>query len=272
MRILVTGASGMIGSYVVKKLIEQQYEVVGLDCKESSFENERYHHEIVDLADIVALRDVFDRYEIDRVMHFAALAHTAGEDDLSWDRYYKINVECAKNVFIASSEKHILILQISTVDVYGFTKGIVSVETPTHPVTNYGKSKAMAETELKDICGMFGNSYSIYRFSPVYTPEIKRDIQKRYYLKSPDIAYMIGDGTEYEVLSIKNAARAVTDWVRTEPENDIRIIKDPKRMNTKAYLSREVKEGRAKIVLWFPKWLVRLGYTVIHGVLGDNSK
>lgn len=83
---------------------------------------------------------------------------------------------------------------------------------------------------------------------------------------------MIGDGTEYEVLNIVNAAKAVIEWTKSEPHNDIKIIKDPKRMNTKAYLSREVKEGRAKVVLWFPKWLVKLGYTVIHGVLGDNSK
>ena len=272
MRVLVTGAAGMIGSFVSKKMIAQGYDVIGIDCKDSSFENDKYHHEVVDLAEIDSVKSVFDKYDIDRVVHFAALAHTAGEQDLSWDRYYMINVECAKNVFVAASEKNIPILQISTVDVYGFTKGIVSTDTPTHPVTNYGKSKAMAEAELKEICGMYGNSYSIYRFSPVYTPEIKRDIQKRYYLKSPNIAYMIGDGTEYEVLNIVNAAKAVIEWTKSEPQNEIKIIKDPKRMNTKAYLSREVKEGRAKVVLWFPKWMVKLGYSVIHGVLGDNSK
>ena len=272
MKVLVTGACGMIGSYVVKKLIEQGCEVVGIDRRGSELTDGSYAHETVDLADPAAIEAVYEKYGIDRTIHFAALAHTAGEKDLSWDRYYKINVQCAENVFKAACKHRTPILQISTVDVYGFAKGVVSTETELHPVTSYGRSKAMAEKRLKKICGKYGVSYSIYRFSPVYTPEIKRDIQKRYYLKSPDIAYMIGDGTEYEVLSIKNAARAVTDWVRTEPENDIRIIKDPRRMNTKAYLSREVKEGRAKVVLWFPEWLVKLGYTVIHGMLGDNSR
>ncbi len=272
MNVLITGASGMIGSFVADKLLEQGYTVIGVDYKEAVASNEKYIHEIVDLSDISALRRVYSEHRIDRTIHFAALAHTAGEDDLSWNRYYKINVECAKNVFIASSEKRIPILQISTVDVFGFTKGAVSADTPIHPVTNYGKSKALAEKKLKAVCAKYGNSYSIYRFSPVYTPEIKRDIQKRYYLKYPNIAYLIGDSTEYEVLDINNAAKAVLGWLDYEPGNETRIIKDPERMNTREYLSREVKEGRAKIILWFPEWLVKLGYTVIHGVLGDNSK
>lgn len=272
MRILVTGASGMIGSFVVRKLLDHGYDVVGIDCREAEVTDTNYCHLIVDLADISALRNVFDEYKTDRVIHMAALAHTSGEKDLSWDRYYKINVLCAKNIFIAASEKNIPILQISTVDVYGFTKGVVNANTPTRPVTNYGKSKAMAEKELAEICRLYGSKYSVFRLSPVYTPEIKRDIQKRYYLQYPNIAYLIGDNTEYEVLDINNAAKEIVEWTRYEPSNDIRIIKDPKRMKTKDYISREIKEGRAKIVLWFPKWFVDLGYFVIHGILGDSSK
>ena len=197
MKILVTGASGMIGSFVAEKLLEQGYEVIGIDRANAKIDDKNYAHETVDLADFSAVKSVYEKYQIDRTVHFAALAHTAGENDLSWDRYYKINVECAENVFTAACESNSPILQISTVDVYGFTKGVVNAATPIHPVTNYGKSKALAEEKLKEICEGYGNSYSIYRFSPVYTPEIKRDIQKRYYLKFPSIAYLIGDSTEY---------------------------------------------------------------------------
>ena len=272
MKILVTGASGMIGSFAAKKLLEQGFEVVGADRTEARVQAAGYCHEIVDLADHAAVKKIYEKYDIGRTIHFAALAHTAGEKDLSWKRYYKVNVECAENVFRAACENASPVLQISTVDVYGFVSGTVDASTPVHPVTDYGRSKAMAEDTLREVCAEYGNSYSVFRLSPVYTPEIKRDIQKRYYLKYPDIAYMIGDGTEYEVLDINNAAKAVAEWAASEPKNEVRIIKDPVRMNTKTYLRREVREGRAKIVLWFPKWLVKLGYAVIHGIFGENSR
>lgn len=262
----------MIGSFVVKRLLEQGHTVIGIDRRESDFAGAGYTHLTVDLSDADALDRLYHENEIDRTVHLAALAHTAGETDLSWERYYHINVECAANVFTASCRRQIPVLLISTVDVYGFTGGVVSPETDIHPVTNYGKSKALAEEKLKEISAEYGCRYSIYRFSPVYTPEIKRDIQKRYYLKYPNIAYLIGSSTEYEVLDINNAADAVTEWTASEPQNEIRIIKDPRRMDTRDCLSREIKEGRAKTLLWFPKWLVKLGYKVIHGVLGDNSK
>ena len=38
-------------------------------------------------------------------------------------------------------------------------------------------------------------------------------------------------------------------------------------------LFRSEKEaGRAGTVLWLPRWLVRAGYAVLRGVLGENEK
>ena len=161
------------------------------------------------------------------------------------------------------------VLYISTVDVYGFYDGKEPVNgaTELHPVSLYGKSKAIAEEECKRL-----KRYSIFRLSPVYTDEIKRDIQKRYYLKYPNVAYRIGKGSEYEILNIRNAVAAMVDWCEKDPQNDIRILKDEKRMNTADYIRAEKAEGRAKIVLWLPQRLVNCGYTVFKGILGKNEK
>jgi hypothetical protein len=97
----------------------------------------------------------------------------------------------------------------------------------------------------------------------VYTEDVKRDIQKRYYLKYPDWAYLIGKGSEYEVLSIENAVAAMVDWVATEPDGKIRVIKDEHRLETAASIEQERKEGRAKHVLHFPRWIVDYSYTVL---------
>ena len=264
--ILVTGAKGMIGSKLVVGLLNSGYKVVGVDRRDAD-SSEAYCYCQADLADKEHLVEIVNTNNVDRIIHLAALAHTAGEADLSWERYKHVNVDCAKNVFEAAGDRPVL--QISTVDVFGFYDGKkpVNGNSELHPVSLYGKSKAMAEEECKKL-----KHYTIFRFSPVYTDEIKRDIQKRYYLKYPNIAYQIGKGTEYEILNIRNAVAVMVDWCKAEPKNDVRIIKDKDRMFTPDYIKAEKAEGRAKIVVRLPQWMVNCGYAVLKGILGKNEK
>lgn len=259
MKVLVTGAKGMIGSQLVKGLLEVGYEVSGVDRAAGEG--------IVqcDLADKESLKEA--SMDADRFIHLAALAHTEGEPDLSWERYKSVNVDCAKNVFDVAGDRPVLF--ISTVDVFGFYDGKrpVNGHSPIHPISNYGKSKALAEEECKKL-----RHFTIVRFSPVYTDTIKRDIQKRYYLKYPNVAYQIGKGSSYEILNIKKAIKTMVDWCQEEPKNDIRIIKDDKPMWTPDYIKAEKSEGRAKIVLRFPRWMVNCGYAVLKGILGEGEK
>ncbi len=259
MKVLVTGAKGMIGSQLVKGLLDVGYEVIAVDRIAGEGITQ------VDLADKDKLAEAAK--DADRFIHLAALAHTAGEKDLSWDRYQHINVDCAKNVFEIAGNRPVLF--ISTVDVFGFYDGKkpVNGNSPIHPVSMYGKSKALAEKECKKL-----EHYTIFRFSPVYTDTIKRDIQKRYYLKYPNIAYKIGKGTSFEILNIKNAVKAMMEWCQEKPLNNIQIIKDSKKMWTPDYIKAEKAEGRAKIVLWFPQWMVDCGYAMLRKTLGKNEK
>jgi nucleoside-diphosphate-sugar epimerase len=255
--ILVTGANGMIGSRLIKALLDKDYAVIGLDRTEQRLNYQGYTHLQADLSDKAGLKDIYQQYTITHTIHLAALAHERKGVDLSETAYRQANVINAQNVFEAAKGTNILF--ISTVDVYGFTKGTVSGETEVRPVSIYGKTKAEAEKILTKQ----GGKFNIYRFSPVYTEDVKRDIQKRYYLKYPEWAYIIGKGSEYEVLSIDNAVTAIAEWVVTEPDGKIKVIKDEHRLDTAAVIEQERKEGRAKHVLHFPRWLVVAGYAVL---------
>lgn len=272
MVILVTGSNGMIGSKLVKGLLDAGQKVVGIDRSKSRLSDSNYYHYQVDLSEIDQLRKVFTDIKIDRVIHLAALAHTVNETDLSWARYYHINVTCASNIFKIAFENGIPVLFISTVDVYGFKDGVVNSNSIQKPVTKYGKSKSLAERELRRLSAIYSIPFTIFRFSPVYTDEVKRDIQKRYYLKYPNVAYLVGKGQEYEILNVKKAVEEMVRWCSDSPNNEAKILKDLNNMWTPDYIRAEKEAGRAKVVIHIPKVLVRYGYALLKRVIGENDK
>jgi len=267
MTILVTGARGMIGSAVVKELLARGCEVVGVGRSGEEATEGNYRFVRADLAERERLRQIVEASGAERIIHLAALAHRDGMEELSWERYKRDNVDSAKNVFSCAGERPVLF--ISTIDVYGLYHGgaPVNVETPVAPVSDYGKSKALAERECQLL-----HRYDIFRLCPVYTPENKRDIQKRYYLKYPGLAYQVGRGTAFEVLSIERAAKAIADWCGREPTNAIRIIKDPEYLWTPDAIRAEKAAGRARLVLHVPAWCVRVGYGTMEAILGESEK
>lgn len=268
MNILVTGSAGMIGGYVVKGLIEHGHTVIGVDRVKPKVETEGLTPVILDLSSKDEVMRVFEENKIDRCIHLAALAHTAGVKDTSWEVFKRINVDCAENVFEACTKHYVPVLFISTVDAIGMVKGVITPDTKLNPISNYGKSKAMAEGRLKEIGGL----YNIYRFSPVYTEDVKRDIQKRYYLKYPDWAYLIGGGQQFEVLNVRKAVTTMVDWVDKNVDNTIHIIKDAELLDSANVIAEERAEGRAKHLLRIPRWMVVCGYYVIRLVFGKSNK
>ena len=267
MKILITGSAGMIGSYVVKELIAKGHTIVGLDRRESDWNHENFIQVALDLADKKALNDVLENEHVDRCIHLAALAHFAGENDLSFERFKFVNVTCAENVFEACADHSVPVLFISTVDAIGMVKGMITPETELNPISNYGKSKAMAEGRLREIC----RKWNIYRFSPVYTKTQKRDIEKRYYLKYPNLAYKIGSGEKFEVLEMSGAVKSMVDWVDKEVDNSIHIIKDTELLDVNTLIQREKAEGRAKYVLWLPRWMVVCGFYCVRLLFGRSN-
>ena len=258
----------MIGGYVVRGLIEKGHSVIGVDRVSKDIKLEGLSQIILDLSSKEAIMQLFDDKKIDRVIHLAALAHTRGVKDVSWEAFKKVNVDCAENLFEACAKHNVPVLFISTVDAIGMVKGLITPETELNPISNYGKSKAMAEGRLQEICKV----WNIYRFSPVYTPDIKRDIEKRYYLKYPNWAYKIGEGGLFEVLNVTGAVASMVSWVDKDVDNTIHVIKDPELLDINKLIEVEKAEGRAKHVLVFPRWLVLCGYYCFKLVFGKSNK
>ena len=71
---------------------------------------------------------------------------------------------------------------------------------------------------------------------------------------------------------MSGAVKAMVDWVDKDVDNTIRIIKDKELLDVNKLIASEKSEGRAKHVLWFPRWMVVCGYYCVKAVFGKSNK
>ena len=219
--ILVTGCNGLIGQEVVKGLLKEGFKVTGIDNRETSdFNSKNFSFIKLDLTSELELTKLFAMNDFSHVIHLAAIAHSIKGVKISWSRYYRINTLISRRIFQLASKKQIPIFFASTIDVYGIQTKIIDDNIVPNPIGHYAKSKFLAENALREIAQQ---PYLIARFAPIYSDNNRNDIHKRYYIRYPKIAYLFGDGVNYEFLHVDNVVRLVLKWVNV-PERICGII------------------------------------------------
>jgi UDP-glucose 4-epimerase len=104
------------------------------------------------------LQNIFSRYSIEAVMHFAAFAYV-GESVTDPGKYYRNNVCGTLSLVEAMLKARVSkIIFSSTCATYGHPQEIpITEEHLQHPINPYGRSKLMVEQILRD----FGNSHGL---------------------------------------------------------------------------------------------------------------
>lgn len=165
--ILVAGGAGYIGSHTVKYLLKNNYNVVVVD-------NLVYGHkeavltpnfEQIDLADKASLDNVFKKYKIDAVIHFAAYTYV-GESVSNPQKYYWNNVVNTLNLLDSMIENNVKnIVFSSTCATYGNPEYTpLDEKHPQFPINPYGKTKLMMEQIMADYETAYGLKYVALRY------------------------------------------------------------------------------------------------------------
>lgn len=180
-KILVTGGAGYIGSHTVIKLLESNYKVIVVDnlsnSSKSSIEkikqitNKELEFYKYDIRDFDKIKSIFDKHNIDSVIHFAGLK-AVGESVENPIIYYSNNVCGTCNLLKIMKLYNVKeIVFSSSATVYGQPKELPLKESsgagnPTNP---YGRSKLQIESILSDLQQSDSNwSITILRyFNPV---------------------------------------------------------------------------------------------------------
>ena len=163
--ILVTGGAGFIGSHTCVELLEQGYRVVIFDdlsnSSEVAVDRIRQITGATDdalvfvkgsILDRTAMDDVFDRFDIDALIHFAGFK-AVGESTQKPLEYYWNNVAGSLVLFDAARNHGVKnVIFSSSATVYGEPDIIPITEAcPLHEAANpYGETKVMLERILTD--------------------------------------------------------------------------------------------------------------------------
>ena len=177
MKILITGASGFIGSFIVEGALRRGFETWAAMRKSSSkayLQDERIHFIELNLNSKEQLVEQLKGKDFDYVVHAAGVTKCLNKAD-----FHRINTEGTKNLAEALLEVKMPLKRfvfVSSLSVFGAIKEkmpydeIRESDTP-QPNTAYGRSKLAAEQYLDSVGSRL--PYIILRPTGVYGPREK---------------------------------------------------------------------------------------------------
>jgi len=193
--ILITGGAGFIGSNFIIYILSKHSDisVINLDKLtyagnlknlESIKDNANYTFIQADICDKNLLHEIFNKYYIDSVYHFAAESHV--DNSIAGPEVFvKTNVlgtfqllETAKNHWMSApfeakdKYKNARFLHVSTDEVYGSlgSEGYFTEETPYAPNSPYSASKAGSDMLVRSYHHTFGLNTVITNCSNNFGP------------------------------------------------------------------------------------------------------
>lgn len=188
MKCLVTGVAGFIGSHLAERLLQEGYEVIGLDCftdfyprwikqrNLTTLEGKPRFQMVEDDLNRINLNELLDGVAF--IFHLAAQAGVRTSWGENFSEYLKHNIQATQKLLEAIKERKIeKFIFASSSSVYGLSPVFPMVENgPVQPISPYGVTKLAAE----QLCFLYFKNYGVptvsLRFFTVYGPRQRPDM------------------------------------------------------------------------------------------------
>ena len=233
--ILITGGAGFIGSHVVRLFVKKypDYHIINLDkltyagnlANLKDVEQQpNYTFVKADICDFDAVCEIFDRYDVDGVIHLAAESHVdrSIKDPFTFARTNVLGtlslLQAARLTWEAKPERYEgkRFYHISTDEVYGaleFDDTLFTEQTKYDPHSPYSASKASSDHFVRAFHDTYGmptvvtncsNNYGPYQFPEKLIPLFINNIRHR----RPLPVYGKGENVR-DWLYVEDHARAI---------------------------------------------------------------
>lgn len=200
MKVLVTGANGMLGQDLCPILEDAGYEVVETDV------------ENLDITNLNQVKDVIAKENPDFVIHCAAYTNVdKAEEDL--ETAQKINVNGTENLAKVCAENEIILVYISTDYVFDGTSTVPYLPNDkTNPINNYGLTKCNGEEAVKRHC----SKYYIARTSWLYGHHGKNFVETMISLSNKPELKVVDDQVGCPTWTVE-LANGILKLIETKP-------------------------------------------------------
>jgi nucleoside-diphosphate-sugar epimerase len=239
-RVLLTGATGFVGSHLVDSLLKNNFEVIAAvrhSSNTDSLQNKDITIAKVDFHDIALLQNLIETSKPQYVLHNAGLTKTLKKED-----YYKANVDILSNIVNAialANFKPLKLLFVSSLAAFGplpFDSDLkINNTTVPKPITTYGKSKLAAEAILKNQNQL---DFIIVRPTAVYGPG-EKDIFQMFELVSKN--FEINFGTKEQKLTliyVKDLVDVIIALMLSNIKNKSYFVTDGKHYSGATFLGQ----------------------------------
>jgi nucleoside-diphosphate-sugar epimerase len=255
MKVLLTGATGFLGKYLLAEMDAQKIEVDTIGrAAENTFQ--------CDLA-----KDSFELSSdasYDMVVHNAGKAHFVPQNEAEGKVFYDVNVggtEKLLEVILSLKNKPKCIVFVSTVAVYGLELGENIDETALLlGNTPYAKSKIMAEEMIQTWCASNGVNCVILRLplvvgenAPGNLGAMEKAIRKGYYFR-------LGTGNaRRSMVNAVDVAKLIPSLIEMNGVYNLTdgLHRSFAEMDT--FLAQKHGKTVKKIPVWMGKWAAKLG-------------
>lgn len=274
MKILVTGSSGFIASFLIPALYAVGYSVRGIDKREVCYDLgpdfEFVHGNILDDDKVNEAME-----GVDAVIHLAAEHQDFG---VSKELYYEVNgrgMECLLSAAVSEGVDKFVFY--SSVAVYGARSEPTTEGLAPRPDNDYGKSKLLAEEKLRNWTAQDGRrSGIILRPTVIFGP---RNLANMYRLISAidrGRFLMIGDGSNIKSVGYVENLVSFTIYLLEKMQPGLKIFNysDPPHMISRSLVAKIAQNLEKRLPRFsVPDWLafgLGRGLDIVSRVTGRN--